>query len=123
MYFNPGQPVYIIEENKIHKTTIKRFVKKNEIIVQLDGLGLQEIKKTYGKDFFITYEKASLILKGNQRNEKENILKQHLESLRFKKEKEKNEKKEIEKYKSAIKKVCNSCGLPIGNFGHCGCSY
>jgi hypothetical protein len=114
-----GQLVYIIENYEIYEANITRFINQKEVIVTIKDYSYSP-KKTYGVDFFFTREKADKVLSiqlekfmKKQLNQRQ---KRDEEMIRF--ERERNRVDE-----GSVKSICNSCGLPIGKFGHCGCSY
>lgn len=107
-----GQLVFIIENYEIYEANIIRFINQKEVIVTSKNLYSSITKKTYGVDFFFTREKANKIL-----------------ALLLEKQKKikSEEKHKIQENSIVVKEenksICNSCGLPIGTYGHCGCSY
>lgn len=72
------------------------------------------------------YERARKLEREQQREREriKNLIKKQEERKREIEEKQKKEIQfETQKVQETKKIVCESCGLPIGNFGHCGCSY
>jgi hypothetical protein len=116
-----GQLVYIIENNEIIEAYITRFLNQKEVVVtskRLDdyskGFYPQQLK-TYGIDFFFTREKAKKVLPIYL----EKRVRKQLAEI----ETSELDIRTIDKLQEVDNHICGSCGLPIGTFGHCGCSY
>jgi hypothetical protein len=122
-----GQLVFIIENNEIYEATITRFFNQKEVLVtakQKDYPYYPTTKRTYGVDFFFTRPKAETFLvmqiesrKKREMEERERQRKIQLEQLRIR------EEERGLAVQASRQSICNACGLPIGAFGHCGCSY
>jgi hypothetical protein len=107
--FQVGQRVFIIDQYQVMEGNITCFLNHKDVIVTSERLYFATKKKTYGIDFFFTREKAERVLEVQARQR---------ESVR--QAKVKGTEKEVALARNPI---CESCGLPIGSFGHCGCSY
>ncbi|WP_210468168.1 hypothetical protein [Sporosarcina sp. 6E9] len=97
-----GEQVFVIKNKEVHKGTIVKYVSKNQLNIKLANHATP-IRVIYGISFFFTKDKADRFIASS--------------ILQEKKENEKrlaNKKKKIQ--------LCNSCAIPIGPFGHCGCS-
>jgi hypothetical protein len=105
---------------------ITRFLNLKEVVVttkKLDDYSKESYPtslKTYGIDFFLTREKAN------------KVLPIYLEKRTKKQLEQKQKREEALSNTDILSKdivqevdnfICGSCGLPIGTFGHCGCSY
>jgi hypothetical protein len=124
--FPIGQLVFIIENNEVYEASISSFFNQKEVLVtakQKEYPYYPTTKRTYGVDFFITRTKAEKVLamqiesrKKREFEEREKQRKLQLEQLH------KREEERGREIRESRKLICNSCGLPIGAFGHCGCS-
>ncbi|WP_047984298.1 hypothetical protein [Ornithinibacillus californiensis] len=113
VFIKVGQPVFVIDQEEIIQGNIVKFMGNNRMRVILDFIGYKDC--TYGINVFMTRQKAEKILNSRQSANPIKIVrdkkpKQNLKSNIHNKAKEKN-------------KICEACGLPIGTYGHCGCSY
>lgn len=127
--------------------------KKIQIILKDMSLNATTVTRTYGVDLFVSYEEASQFLQLNnkvgkvsevskqteeQRKNEQEWRKQRLQRQE-QLEKERKIKAQMNKHSEEVRRVqqqkvieidnvvkkrtCEACGLPIGNFGHCGCSH
>lgn len=115
-----GQLVFIIQDFKIYEGNIVEFINKREVMVSAEVNHFMPIKRQYGVNFFMTREKAEKVLAIKLEEEKQRKIE---EKIKWEQEKLKREKQIGETFREAKKTICNACGLPIGTFGHCGCSY
>lgn len=115
-----GQLVFIIDKNDIYEGNIVGYLNQKEVFVTSKSLYYQRVKKIYGVNFFFTRDKATKVLALKLAEERKREL--ELEQVRLKRRQEQLER-EGQLAREAKKTICNACGLPIGAFGHCGCSY
>lgn len=131
-----GHLVFVIENNSILEGKITRFIDEKEVIVCLTDITYYPptVKKTYGVDYFFTRDKANKVLetilelkRKRELEHQKQIEKERVRKLEREKQREKEFKeREIQRgyeIQEAKKRICEACGLPIGNFGHCGCSH
>jgi hypothetical protein len=98
-----GDQVFVIKNDEVRTGTVVKYVSKSQLNIKLDNHATP-IRVIYGISFFFTKDKADRFIAST-------ILQ----------EKKENEKRLANNKKKTIQ-ICNSCAIPIGPFGHCGCS-
>ncbi|QUW22907.1 hypothetical protein JSQ81_04840 [Sporosarcina sp. Marseille-Q4063] len=98
-----GDQVFVVKNKEVRMGTVVKYVSKSQLNIRLDNHA-EPIRVIYGVSFFFTKDKADrFIASANLREKKE------------------NEQRLADKKKKRML-ICNSCAIPIGPFGHCGCS-
>ncbi|WP_172370863.1 hypothetical protein [Sporosarcina jiandibaonis] len=96
-----GDQVFVVKNKKVSMGTVVEYVNKKQLNVTLENHD-EPIRVIYDVSFFFTKDKADRFIASKKLQEKRE-----------------NEQRLAEKKKIQI---CNSCAIPIGPFGHCGCS-
>jgi hypothetical protein len=104
-----GQLVFCIEKDRILEGRIEEIINGKEMIIHTPPYS-KPIKAIYGVDFYFTYNKAKKVLQNLEREQKKLSEGFNLNNL-------------IEPTSYSKNRNCEACGLPIGSFGHCGCSF
>lgn len=120
---HPGQIVYTIEGFEIVEATVVRVESKKQITLCSEFTSYQERQKTYGVNFFITEKKATKVLKEKLEKYKEFKNTRSVEANKNNAVAKVDDKRKVEESIQVRNEICNSCGLPVGRFSHCGCSH
>lgn len=99
-----GQKVFVIKQKQIFEGSILHVWENNRLSIIYDEKDTV-IECKYGKDVFMTRKKAEKVLN----------------SIQAKMLIQTNKKKEVHEDTISFN-ICQSCGIPIGAFGHCRCS-
>ena len=96
-----GDQVFVVRNKEVRVGTVVKYVNRNQLNIRLDNLA-EPIRVIYGVSFFFTEDKADkFIAAANLQEKREN-------------------EQRLARKKRVL--ICNSCSIPIGPFGHCGCS-